>query len=159
MIKLEELHGDRGARQRRKRVGRGEGSGHGKTSGRGNKGAGSRSGFNKGTGLEGGQTPLHRRVPKRGFSNQPWATPVRIVNLSQLNRFDEGSTVRPETMAQAGMIPRHAPAVKVLGNGELTKTITVVAHAFSASAKAKIESAGGKWELVASNAASGKTEE
>ncbi len=147
MIRLEELHGDKGARQKRKRIGRGEGSGWGKSAGKGDKGAQSRSGTTKGKGFEGGQTPLSRRLPKRGFSNNPWATPTSIVNLSQLNSFDEGSAVDFEKLLEAGLVTKNAQRVKVLGNGDLTRKLTVTADAFSASAREKIEKAGGSCEV------------
>jgi large subunit ribosomal protein L15 len=143
MIRLEKLHGDKGARQKRKRVGRGEGSGWGKTAGSGAKGAGARSGAMKGKGFEGGQTPLARRLPKRGFSNQPWATPTAIVSVSQLDRFDEGTTVDMPALLASGLVRKSTKRVKILGNGELSKKLTVAVHAFSASAREMIEKAGG----------------
>ncbi len=147
MIKLEELHGDLGARQKRKRVGRGESSGHGKTCGRGHKGAQSRSGGSKGKSFEGGQTPFARRIPARGFSNQPWeATPVAIVNVSDLNAFDDGATVDFQALTAARLVRPRAGGVKVLGNGELKKKLTVTADRFSQSAREKIEAAGGSCE-------------
>ena len=144
MIKLEQLHGDKGIRQKRKRVGRGESSGHGKTSGRGNKGAQARTGTPKGKHFEGGQTPMTRRLPKRGFSRANWRLDTRVVNLTQLNRFEDGTVVDLEALAGAGMVPSKAERVKILGNGELKKKLTVVADAFSDSARQKIEGAGGQ---------------
>lgn len=143
MIKLETLPGDKGATRKRKRIGRGESSGWGKTAGQGHKGAQARSGTTKGKGFEGGQTPLSRRLPKRGFSNLPWSTPTSIVNLSQLGCFAEDATVDSGALRSAGLIGKNAERVKVLGNGELSKKLTVVADAFSASAREKIEKAGG----------------
>ncbi len=132
--------------QRRKRVGRGPGSGHGKTSGKGHKGQKARSGGVKGRGFEGGQMPLQMRLPKRGFTNAPFAKEWRIVNVSRLERLEAGSVVTAETLVAAGIVPRgHAP-LKVLGHGSLNKSLTVVADAFSASARTKIEAAGGRAE-------------
>lgn len=150
MIKLEELHGDKGALQKRKRVGRGESSGWGKTAGKGNKGAQARSGTTKGKGFEGGQTPLSRRVPKRGFSNQPWQTPTGAVNVGQLSKFEDGATVDVQVLLDAGMVRKHVKRIKVLGMGDLTKKLTVVANAFSALARDKIEKAGGSCQEPAS---------
>lgn len=147
MIRLEELHGDKGARQKRKRIGRGEASNWGKTAGKGHKGAQARSGTTKGKGFEGGQTPLSRRLPKRGFSNKPWATPTSIVNLAQLNKFEEGATITFEILFEAGLITKNTQRIKVLGNGELTKKLTISADAFSASAREKIEKAGGSCDI------------
>lgn len=148
MIRLEELHGDKGARQGRKRRGRGESSGLGKTAGRGSKGAGARSGGVKGKGFEGGQTTLSRRLPKRGFSRQPWRVPTTIINLTQLNRFDDGATVDFDALVQAGMVGSKARRVKILGQGDLEKKLTVQASAFSTGAREKIEKAGGSCEVV-----------
>lgn len=148
MIKLEELHGDKGAKQKRKRIGRGEGSGWGKTSGHGNKGAQARSGSSKRKGFEGGQTPLARRIPKRGFSNNPWAIQTNIVNIAQINKFDEGTVVDYDLLLEVGLVGKNTQRVKVLGNGEITKKITVKADAFSVSAKEKIEKAGGVCEEI-----------
>ena len=143
MIKLETLPGDKGATRKRKRIGRGESSGWGKTAGQGHKGAQARSGTTKGKGFEGGQTPLSRRLPKRGFSNLPWGTRTSTVNLSQLGRFDDAATVDAAALRAAGLIGKNAGRVKVLGDGELSKKLTIVADAFSASARQKIEKAGG----------------
>ena len=131
----------------RKRVGRGHGSGHGKTSGRGHKGQGARSGGVKGRGFEGGQMPLQRRLPARGFNN-PLAKKLAIVNLDSLNGFGEGTTVTPELLREAGIVKKIHDGIKVLGNGELDRPLTVQAHQFSASARQKIEAAGGKAEVI-----------
>jgi len=135
-----------GATHSRKRVGRGPGSGHGKTAGRGNKGQKSRSGYRHQRGFEGGQMPLHRRVPKRGFTNI-FRVEYDVVNLSQLTGFEAGSAVTPESLAAARLSSARRP-VKILGDGEIGKALTVSAHKFSSSAKAKIEAAGGRCEVV-----------
>jgi len=133
-----------GRHKRRKRIGRGHGSGHGKTSGRGHKGARSRAGFSMRPGQEGGQMPLFRRLPKRGFNNANFRKDFAIVNLQAIEaRFENGEEVTPESLAAKGLIPGLAKPVKVLGHGELTKKVTVTAAAFSKSAKEKITSAGG----------------
>ncbi|MCA1581151.1 MAG: 50S ribosomal protein L15 [Acidobacteria bacterium] len=135
-----------GATHSRKRLGRGPGSGHGKTAGRGNKGQRSRSGYRHQRGFEGGQMPLHRRVPKRGFTNI-FRVEYDIVNLSDLDRFEAGQAVNPETLA--GMrLARKNRRVKILGDGEIGKALTISAHKFSASAQAKIEAAGGRCEVI-----------
>lgn len=136
-----------GSRRKRKRVGRGDGSGHGKTSCRGHKGQGARSGGGVKPGFEGGQTPLKRRVPKRGFHN-PFREAPTIVNVGQLEIFDPGSEVTPELLKQRGVVRKGAVPIKILGDGSLTKTLTVKAHGFSAKAKEKIEASGGKAELL-----------
>jgi large subunit ribosomal protein L15 len=137
-----------GRRPNRKRVGRGPGSGHGKTSGRGHNGARSRSGWSS-RGLTGGAAPLWRRLPKRGFSNQPFKHEPAVVNVGSLERFDDGTVVGPEEMHSAGLVKRSpAGGVKVLGEGELHKALCVRANAFSRSAAAKIEAAGGKAEPI-----------
>ena len=128
------------------RVGRGQGSGNGKTAGRGHKGAQSRSGFKFKRGFEGGQMPLHRRVPKRGFTNI-FRVEYDIVNLSDLDRFQAGQAVNPETLAAARLSRRNRP-VKILGDGQVGKALTVSAHKFSAGAQAKIEKAGGRCEVI-----------
>ena len=136
----------RGATHSRKRVGRGPGSGHGKTAGRGNKGQKSRTGYRHQRGFEGGQMPLHRRVPKRGFTNIFRIT-YDIVNLSALDRFEAGSKVTPEELAAASLSRLNRP-VKILGDGQIGKALTVAAHKFSAGAQAKIEAAGGRCEVI-----------
>lgn len=142
-----------GATRSRKRVGRGPGSGHGKTAGRGNKGQKSRSGYRHQRGFEGGQMPLHRRVPKRGFTNI-FRVVYDVVNLSDLERFDAGESVTPEKLAQLRLAHPRRP-VKILGGGELTKALTVSAHKFSGSARSRIEAAGGRCELIARPGAGG----
>ncbi len=136
----------RGATHSRKRVGRGPGSGHGKTAGRGNKGQKSRTGYRHQRGFEGGQMPLHRRVPKRGFTNIFRIT-YDVVNLSALDRFEAGSKVTPEELAAASLSRLNRP-VKILGDGQIGKALTVTAHKFSAGAQAKIEAAGGRCEVI-----------
>jgi large subunit ribosomal protein L15 len=128
----------------RKRVGRGIGSGHGKTSGRGHKGAGSRSGYKRSFGFEGGQMPLMRRIAKRGFSNNYFAPVVAEVNVGALeSAFEAGTMVTPELLSQTGLAKGRFDEVKILGNGNLTKKLTVSAHRFSKSAEEKIKAAGG----------------
>ena len=146
-MKLHELQYTEGARKARKRVGRGTSSGTGKTAGRGQKGQGARSGGGKKPGFEGGQTPLFMRLPKRGFTNFN-RIEYAIVNLEQLNSFEAGATVCPQTLKEAGIIKKELDGVKVLGNGKLEKAITVKAHKFSKSAVASIEAAGGKTEVI-----------
>ncbi|MEK6613349.1 MAG: 50S ribosomal protein L15 [Candidatus Binatota bacterium] len=136
-----------GSKKKRKRVGRGDGSGHGKTSGRGHKGQGARSGGNTPPGFEGGQMPLQRRVPKRGFRN-PFRKSAAVVNLGQLEIFASGSEVTPETLREHGLVRGKEERVKILGDGSLSKPLTVKAHGFSLKAKEKIEALGGKAELV-----------
>jgi len=135
-----------GATHYRKRVGRGPGSGHGKTAGRGNKGQQSRTGYRHQRGFEGGQMPLHRRLPKRGFTNI-FRVEYDIVNLRDLAAFDAGDAVNPEILVAARLTRKNRP-VKILGDGELQKALTVSAHKFSASAKASIEKAGGRCEVL-----------
>jgi len=142
-----------GARKKRKRVGRGPGSGNGKTSGRGHKGQKSRSGYSRRAGFEGGQMPLNRRLPKRGF-NHADRFPHALVNLDNLERaFEAGADVTPQTLLDAGLIEPAKGGVKILGRGELTKQLTVRAHAVSAGARAKIEAAGGTIEILPSGKA------
>ncbi|HBA37133.1 MAG TPA: 50S ribosomal protein L15 [Firmicutes bacterium] len=132
----------------RKRVGRGPGSGMGKTSTRGENGQRSRSGVSIKPWFEGGQSPLYRRVPKRGFSNKQFETKYAVINLSDLNRFEDGDVVTPELLKERGIIKKQLNGVKVLGNGELEKKITVKAHRFSSKAVTKIENKGGKAEVI-----------
>lgn len=135
-----------GKNKKRKRLGRGQGSGHGKTSGRGHKGAGSRSGFKKKTIYEGGQMPLFRRLPKRGFSNVQFETKYEIVNISQLDAFEDGAKVGLEELHNAGLVDlkrSRAAKVKILGDGELSKKLEVSAHKFSKAAQEKITGIGG----------------
>jgi large subunit ribosomal protein L15 len=137
-----------GRNKRPQRIGRGEGS-KGKTSGRGQKGAGSRAGSSKRIGFEGGQTEVYRRFPQRGFSNKPFETKFHVVNLSALERFDDGATVDQRALKQAGLIPNANMAVKILGHGKLTKRLTLVAAAYSRSAHKAITEAGGSVQNVA----------
>ncbi len=146
MLTLSNLSPNKGANRERKRVGRGPGSGHGKTAGRGHKGAKSRSGYGRRLGFEGGQMPIQRRLPKRGFHNK-FGTEYTIVSLSQLDQFDADSAVSVQDMVAAG-IARKDMAVKVLANGEITKAINVVVHKISKSAQEAIEKAGGTVTLV-----------
>ena len=145
-MKLNELKPALGSTTSPRRVGRGVGSGLGKTSGKGHKGAKARSGGGKGPGFEGGQMPLTRRLPKRGFTNI-FATEYAIVNVSKLDMFEDGAVVGAKELIEAGLIKKVNDGVKVLGNGDLTKKLTVEAAAFTASAKEKIEKAGGKAEV------------
>jgi large subunit ribosomal protein L15 len=145
-MRLHDLKPRPGAKHRRKRLGQGESSGHGKTSGRGGKGQTARSGSSIRPGFEGGQMPLIRRIPKRGFNNARFATRYLAVNIEDLNRFDDGARVDEKTMREAGLANGNL-GIKVLGDGELTKKLVVSAHAFSAKAKAQIESKGGACEL------------
>ena len=146
-MNLHELSPVAGSTQVGKRKGRGHGSGNGKTGGRGHKGQKARSGGKVRAGFEGGQMPLVRRVPKRGFNNI-YAKPLTAINVAILNRFEDGAVVDAAALIEAGIIPACPYGLKVLGNGNLTKNITVKAAAFSASAKEKIEQAGGKAEVV-----------
>jgi large subunit ribosomal protein L15 len=147
-MRLHTLKPRPGAKHRRKRLGQGESSGHGKTSGRGGKGQTARSGSSIRIGFEGGQMPLIRRIPKRGFNNKRHATVYLPVNLDALNIFEEGARVDETALRSAGLANGRAAGIKVLGNGELTRKLTIVAHAFSASARTKIEAKGGACELV-----------
>ncbi|HWX18967.1 MAG TPA: 50S ribosomal protein L15 [Candidatus Binatia bacterium] len=147
-MRLHDLKHRPGAKHRRKRLGQGESSGHGKTSGRGGKGQTARSGSSIRIGFEGGQMPLIRRIPKRGFNNARHTIRYLAVNLEALNRFDEGARVDEAALRAAGLANGPAAGVKILGDGDLTKKLTVSAHAFSASAKAKIEAKGGACEIV-----------
>ena len=145
---LNNLRPPRGAKHPKKRVGRGPGSGHGKTASRGSKGAKSRSGFRFKRGFEGGQMPLHRRVPKRGFHN-PFRVEYAVVNLDVLGEvFDDGSAVTPDLLRQRGLVRETGARIKVLGRGDLAKKLTVQAHKFSGSAAKKIEAAGGVAEVI-----------
>lgn len=146
-MKLHDLKPAAGARRSRKRVGRGPGSGNGKTAGRGEKGQKSRSGYKRKRGFEGGQMPLVRRLPKRGFVNL-FRTTYRTVNVDRLNAFEAGSTVTPEDLLARGLVRKGRDGVKVLGNGEIGVKLTVRAHRFTEAAKAKIEAAGGTIEVL-----------
>jgi len=149
-MELHDLHPAPGAKRARKRVGRGPGSGNGKTAGKGHKGQKSRSGYSRRFGFEGGQMPLVRRLPKRGFTNI-FRVEFQVVNLRDLERvFTDGDTVTAETLVEKGLARGGKRPVKVLGNGEISKKLTVQVHKFSASARAGIEKAGGTCEVVAS---------
>jgi large subunit ribosomal protein L15 len=147
-MRLHDLKPRPGAKHRRKRLGQGESSGHGKTSGRGGKGQTARSGSSIRIGFEGGQMPLIRRIPKRGFNNARHATNYHPVNVEELNQFDEGAKVDEGALRGAGLANGGSNGIKILGTGELTRKLTVSAHAFSASAKAKIEAKGGTCEII-----------
>ena len=136
------------ATQTRKRVGRGPGSGSGKTAGRGENGQNSRSGGGVRIGFEGGQTPLFRRLPKRGFSNARFKKVYAVINLSDLNKFEDGATVSPEILKNMGLVKNQLDGIKVLGNGTLEKKLTVKAHKFSETAIKAIEKTGGKAEVI-----------
>ncbi len=146
-VNLSNLQPPRGSRHRKVRVGRGMGSKLGKTAGRGNKGNKSRSGYSRRRGFEGGQMPLHRRIPKRGFRN-PFGQDYAVVNVERLNGFAAGDTVTPETLRERGLVRAAGEEVKILGEGELAVALTVRAHAFSRSAREKIARAGGKVEVL-----------
>ena len=146
-MKLHELQYTEGARKERKRIGRGTSSGTGKTAGKGQKGQKARAGGGKKPGFEGGQTPLFRRLPKRGFTNIN-AKEYTLVNLDQLNVFEDGTEVTPVVLKEAGIIRAEKSGVKVLGNGELTKKLTVKAAKFSKSAEAAITAKGGSIEVI-----------
>ncbi|WP_211749532.1 50S ribosomal protein L15 [Paenibacillus sp. Marseille-Q4541] len=146
-MKLHELSPAPGSRKERKRVGRGTSSGMGKTSGRGHKGQNSRSGGGVRPGFEGGQNPLYRRLPKRGFVN-PTRKEYAVVNLDDLNGFEAGTEVTPEILVNSGIVKNTKSGIKILGNGEVTVKLTVKANKFSQSAVEKIEAAGGKTEVI-----------
>ena len=132
----------------RKRVGRGPGSGMGKTSTRGENGQRSRSGASIPAWFEGGQSPLYRRIPKRGFNNARFRTEFATINLSDLNKFNDGDVITPEVLKEKGIVKKQLSGIKVLGNGTLEKKVTVKAHRFSSAAVTKIESAGGTAEVI-----------
>ena len=146
-MKLNELSPAMGSTHVNKRKGRGHATGNGKTAGRGHKGQKARSGGGTRIGFEGGQMPLARRIPKRGFNNI-FAKPLEAINVSALEKFDNGTEITAEVLLKAGILSKCQYGVKILGNGEITKALTVKANAFSESAKAKIEAAGGKAEVV-----------
>ncbi len=146
-MKLHELSPAPGSVRDVKRIGRGHGSGNGKTAGKGHKGQKARAGRGIRAGFEGGQMPLHRRIPKRGFNNI-FATPYTAINVAILNRFEDGAVVNTEALLNAGIIKKAPYGVKILGNGKIEKSLTVQVAAFSESAKAKIEAAGGKAEVI-----------
>jgi large subunit ribosomal protein L15 len=147
-MSLHKIRPPKGAKHPKKRVGRGPGSGHGKTSSRGHKGAQSRSGFSFKRGFEGGQMPLHRRVPKRGFHN-PFRVEYAVVNLDTLSEvFEAGSSVTPDVLRERGLVRQSRAKIKVLGRGDITKKLTVQAHKFSGTAAEKIAAAGGTTEVL-----------
>ena len=152
-MRLHNLKPRPGSKHRRKRLGQGESSGRGKTAGRGGKGQTARSGSSIRIGFEGGQMPLIRRIPKRGFNNTRFATKYVAVNLSDLNEFEDGANVDEAALRAVGLANGTSDGVKILGTGELTKKLKVSASAFSASAKAKIEAKGGTVEIVSRKAA------
>jgi large subunit ribosomal protein L15 len=146
---ISDVHQGITGHKRRKRIGRGIGSGHGKTSGRGHKGAGSRSGYQSRRGFAGGQMPLARLIAKRGFNNNQFAAKILEINVAALEaKFDSGATVNPESLAEIGLAKGRFDEIKILGNGELKKKLTVQAHRFSKSAEAKIAAAGGTVEKL-----------
>ncbi len=147
-MKLHELEKNEGATSRKKIVGRGRGSGLGKTSGRGQKGQNARSGGGVSPVFEGGQLPLYRRLPKRGFSNHDFKTVYAVINVSQLNVFNDGDVVTPALLKEKGIVKKQLDGIKVLGNGTLNKKLTIEAHRFSKSALRKIEESGSKAEVI-----------
>ena len=147
-MKIENLKPAQGATTKKVRVGRGIGSGIGKTSGKGHKGQNARSGGGVRPGFEGGQLPLFRRLSKRGFNNYNFRTVYATVNVGDLERFEEGTTVTKELLVEAGLVKKELDGIKVLGNGELTKKLTVKADKFSSTAKEKIENVGGTTEVI-----------
>ena len=147
-MKLHELRHSVGAVKARKVLGRGTSSGTGKTSGKGHKGQNARSGGGVRPGFEGGQLPLYRRLPKRGFSNADFKIRYAVINVSDLNLFEEGSTITPELLKELGIIKQQLDGLKILGNGSIDKKLTVRAHKFSDKAKKAIETAGGKAEVI-----------
>lgn len=147
-MKLHTLYQPEGAVKERKRVGRGVATGNGKTAGKGHKGQNARSGGGVRPGFEGGQLPLFRRLPKRGFSNAPFKIEYATINVSDLDKFEDGAVVTPELLKEMGVLKQQLDGVKILGNGELTKKITVKANRFSKTAVEKIEKMGGKAEVI-----------
>lgn len=147
-MRIEDLRPSEGSRKRNKRVGRGVGSGHGKTSGKGHKGQKARSGGAKGSGFEGGQMPLQRRLPKRGFKNYPFSKEYAIINLKDLSRIEDLDVITPEVLYERGIVKDIKDGLKVLGDGEITKAIAVKADAFSSTALKKITAAGGRAEVI-----------
>ena len=147
-MKLDKLEKNVGATHRKKIVGRGPGSGLGKTSGRGQKGQKARSGVSIGLVFEGGQLPLYRRIPKRGFNNKRFRTEYACVNVSDLNKFDEGTVVTPALLKEKGIVKKELAGIKILGDGELTKKLTIKVHKVSESAMKKIEESGSKFEVI-----------
>ena len=147
-MKLHELEKNIGATSSRKRVGRGAGSGLGKTSGKGQKGQNSRSGGGVRANFEGGQIPLYRRLPKRGFSNAEFKTTYAVINVSDLNVFEDGTVVTPALLKETGLLKKQLDGVKVLGNGTLERKLTIQANKFSKEAMEKINKAGSKFEVI-----------
>ncbi len=147
-MKLNELKFNKNSKQAVKRLGRGSSSGTGKTSGKGHKGQKARSGGGINPVFEGGQSPLYRRIPKKGFSNAKFKTVYSTINVEDFNSFDDGARITPELLKDMNIIKNQLSGIKVLGNGELTKKVTVSAHKFSKIAKQKIEEAGGKVEVI-----------
>ena len=147
-MKLNELQRNIGATHAKKRVGRGPGSGLGKTCGRGQKGQKARSGASINPVFEGGQLPLYRRIPKRGFKNAKFKTVYGVINLADLNRFDDGTVVTPALLKDTGLVKKQYEGIKVLGNGKLEKKLTIQANKFSESALEKIKEAGSKAEVI-----------
>lgn len=147
-MKLHELAPAEGSKKEHFRVGRGHGSGNGKTAGKGHKGQNARSGGGVRPGFEGGQMPLYRRLPKRGFNNARFATNYAIVNVSDLDVFEDSAVVDAAALVESGLVNDQCDGIKILGNGEISKKLTVHAAAFSQSAKEKIEAAGGKAEVM-----------
>ena len=147
-MKLENLSVVEGSRKLRNRVGRGTSSGNGKTSGKGHKGQKARSGYSRKAGFEGGQLPLYRRLPKRGFSNANFKTEYAVINLSDLNKFDEDTVVTPELLKETGLVKKQLSGIKVLGNGVLEKKLIVKANKFSDKALEQIEKLGEKAEVI-----------
>ena len=147
-MKLHTMYAAEGATKTRKRVGRGTGSGLGKTSGKGHKGQNARSGGGVRPGFEGGQLPLFRRLPKRGFSNAMFKTTYAVLNLSDLNKFEENTTITPELLKEMGILKNQLDGVKILGNGTLEKKLIVKANQFSKKAQEEIEKLGGKAEVI-----------
>ncbi len=146
---LNDVQSGNNPRKARKRIGRGTGSGTGKTSGRGHKGFFSRSGSSRRRGFQGGQMPLFRRVAKRGFSNNFFAADVAVINIGELSEaFDDGTEITPELLVTKGLVPSSFELLKVLGDGELTKKLSISAHRFSASAETKIAAAGGSYSVI-----------
>ena len=147
-MKLHELEKNIGATHRKKRIGRGPGSGLGKTGGRGQKGQKARSGVSISPVFEGGQLPLYRRIPKRGFTNAKFKTIYATINVEALNRFEDGTVITPALLKETGLVKKQYNGIKVLGNGKLEKKITIQANKFSSSALEKIKEAGSKAEVI-----------
>ncbi|MGD0281361.1 MAG: 50S ribosomal protein L15 [Dissulfurispiraceae bacterium] len=147
-MRIENLTPAPGSKKKPKRIGRGMGSGHGKTSTKGHKGQKARSGGNKGPAFEGGQTPIQRRLPKRGFKNRPFKKEYAIVNLNDIAKLTDIDTITPEVLVERRVVRDLKDGLKVLGNGDITRSVVIRAHAFSASAVSKITAAGGKSEVL-----------